>query len=269
MLIRDGPMAAYYNEKDPHAAQWLRNLAAAGHIPAGDVDERSIVDVRPGDLRGYAQCHFFAGIGGWSLGLRLAGWPDDRPVWTGSCPCQPFSTAGKKIGLADERHLWPVFRSLIAQCRPAIVFGEQVARKAGHEWLSSVRADLEGHAYAVGAANLCAAGVGKWHRRQRLYWVAVADHKVRRPVDGGVAHRQGAGEEATLPRPIREGDWSTGHGGPPAAPSTVAWLRQWESQHGVRCLDDGLPGDVAIHRAFGNAVVPEVAATFIESVMAL
>lgn len=44
----------YYNEIDPFAAQWLRNLIAAGHLPAGDVDERSIVDVRPDDLKGCA-----------------------------------------------------------------------------------------------------------------------------------------------------------------------------------------------------------------------
>ena len=88
----------YYNEFDPYAAQWLRNLIAAGHLPAGEVDERSIVDVQPNDLDGYRQCHFFAGIGGWSLAARLAGWPDDRELWTGSCPCQPFSAAGKGLG---------------------------------------------------------------------------------------------------------------------------------------------------------------------------
>jgi len=59
-------LTAYYNENDPTAAQWLRNLIAAGLIAPGDVDERSITDVRPADLRGYAQCHFFAGIGVWS-----------------------------------------------------------------------------------------------------------------------------------------------------------------------------------------------------------
>jgi hypothetical protein len=109
---------AYYNEIDPYAAQWLRNLVAAGHIAPGDVDERSIVDVQPDDLRGYTQCHFFAGIGGWSYALRLAGWPDDRPAWTGSCPCQPFSAAGKQRGSEDERHLWPAFFRLISECRP-------------------------------------------------------------------------------------------------------------------------------------------------------
>lgn len=91
---------AYYNEIDRGAAAWLRELIGAGLIADGDVDERSIADVKPGDLRGYTQCHFFAGIGGWSLALRLAGWDDARPVWTGSCPCQPFSCAGRHKGAA-------------------------------------------------------------------------------------------------------------------------------------------------------------------------
>ena len=126
---------AYYNEIDPYCAQWLRNLIAAGRIALGDVDERSIVDVRPDDLRGYTQCHFFAGIGGWSLALRIAGWPDDRPVWTASCPCQPFSAAGKGTGFADERHLWPAFNHLIAECKPPVVVGEQVASKPVDDWI--------------------------------------------------------------------------------------------------------------------------------------
>ena len=165
-------MAAYYNEHDPFAAAWLRNLIARGLIAPGEVDERSIVDVPAGDLRGFDQCHFFAGIGGWSYALRLAGWPDDCAAWTGSCPCQPFSSAGKQLGHADERHLWPAFHGLIAECSPAIVFGEQVASKIGREWLAGVRADLEADGYACGAADLCAAGVGAPHIRQRLFWVA-------------------------------------------------------------------------------------------------
>ena len=123
----------YYNDNDPFAAQWLRNLVSAGLLPAGDVDDRSITEVKPDDLKGYEQCHFFAGIGGWPYALGLAGWPDDRPVWTGSCPCQPLSGAGQHKGHADERHLWPAFFSLIAERRPVCVFGEQVASKDGRE----------------------------------------------------------------------------------------------------------------------------------------
>jgi DNA (cytosine-5)-methyltransferase 1 len=168
-------MSSYYNEIDPFAAQWLRNLIQAGHIPDGEVDERSIVDVAPDDIRGFTQCHFFAGIGGWGLALRLAGWADDRPIWTGSCPCQPFSAAGKRGGVADDRHLWPDFYRLIAECRPPVVAGEQVASRDGLGWLDLVRADLEASDYAVGAVDICAAGLGAPHIRQRLWWVGLAD----------------------------------------------------------------------------------------------
>jgi DNA (cytosine-5)-methyltransferase 1 len=159
-----------YNDIDPKACVWLRELIARGHIAHGIVDNRSIAVISPDELREFTQVHFFAGIGGWSLALRWAGWPDDRPVWTGSCPCQPLSCAGQRKGHADERHLWPAFYSLIAECLPATVFGEQVASKDGREWLAGVRADLEGIGYALGAADLCAAGVGAPHRRQRLFW---------------------------------------------------------------------------------------------------
>ncbi len=165
-------MTAYYNEHDRNAAAWLRELIRRGHIAPGDVDERSIEDVHPDDLKGYTQCHFFAGIGVWSYALRRAAWSDERPVWTGSCPCQPFSAAGKGAGFADERHLWPAFHYLIGKCAPAIVLGEQVASKDGLAWLDLVSADLEGSGYACGAVDLCAAGVGAPHIRQRLWWVA-------------------------------------------------------------------------------------------------
>lgn len=165
---------AYYNEHEPYAAAWLRNLIAAGHIAPGDVDERSILDVRPSDLDGYAQCHFFAGIGVWSYALRLAGWPDERPVWTGSPPCQPLSSAGLRRGHADERHLWPALHGLIAERRPAAFLGEQVASQDGREWFAAVRADLEHLGYACGAADLAAAGVSAPHIRQRLFFVADA-----------------------------------------------------------------------------------------------
>lgn len=165
----------YYNEFDPKAAAWLRELIAAGLIPAGIVDTRSITEIQPYELANYTQCHFFAGIGGWSLALQLAGWPSTQPVWTGSCPCQPFSTAGKQLGTADERHLWPVFFNLIRECRPESVFGEQVASAIGKGWLDGVSADLEAAGYACGAAVLGAHSVGAPHIRQRLFWVADAD----------------------------------------------------------------------------------------------
>ena len=180
-------MPAYYNECDPFAAQWLRNLIAAGHIAPGDVDTRSIVEVQPDDLRGYDQVHLFAGIGGWSYAARLAGWPDAQPLWTGSCPCQPFSSAGKRKGDADARHLWPEMYRLIRECRPDCVAGEQVSSAIGHGWLDGVSADLEAEGYAIGSVVLGAHSVGAPHIRQRLWWLAHADKGQR----GWVAAGQG------------------------------------------------------------------------------
>lgn len=162
----------YYNENDPYAAAWLENLMRERHIGAGRVDARNIHDVRLEDVRNAQRAHFFAGIGVWEHALQIAGWPDDRPVWTGSCPCQPFSVAGRGRGIDDERHLWPEWLRLIRECRPSVVFGEQVASADGRTWLDTVRADLEALGYEVGAADLCAAGVGAPHIRQRLYFGA-------------------------------------------------------------------------------------------------
>lgn len=168
---------AYYNEFKPEAVHMLRQLIKDGLIADGVVDERSITEVSAEDVKEFTQCHFFAGIGGWSVALRMAGWPDDRPVWTGSCPCQPFSTAGKQKGKADERHLWPVWFRLIRESKPATVFGEQVAAAITYGWWDDVATDMETEGYACGAAVLPACSVGKPHKRDRLWFVANASRK--------------------------------------------------------------------------------------------
>lgn len=162
----------YYNEWDKGAAAWLRELIKQGLIPFGVVDERSITEVRPEDLDGFTQCHFFAGIGGWPLALRLAGVSEDTPLWTGSPPCQPFSAAGKQLGQFDPRHLAPVFLSLISECRPPVIFGEQVAAAIAKSWMCDLQTHLEREDYAVGFAVLPACGVGAPHKRDRLFFGA-------------------------------------------------------------------------------------------------
>jgi DNA (cytosine-5)-methyltransferase 1 len=292
----------YYNENEPYAAQWLRNLIAKGLIADGEVDERSIVDVRATDLRGFRQCHFFAGLGGWAYALRLAGWPDDRPVWTGSCPCQPFSVAGHQKGFGDPRHLWPDWLRLIAECRPSTIFGEQVAR--AHDWLARVRSDLEGLEYAVGAMPIEAASVGAPHKRDR-YWF-VADHESEQvgsarqprqhidvanasfqrlngsgisgatgrgePPNGGGDMVDPAGERRREGRPkheIRSGrDAITGAG----AWDGAEWLvgadgKARRVKSGVRLLANGVPARVAKLRALGNAIVPQTGAAFVAAYM--
>lgn len=237
-------MAAYYNEWDSYAAQWLRNLIAAGHLPAGDVDERSITEVQADDLKSYAQCHFFAGIGGWSYALDLAGFPRAREAWTGSCPCQPLSGSGQRKGHADERHLWPAFYALIAERRPPVVFGEQVAGSDGKEWLAAIRSDLEGCGYAIGAADLPARGLGAPHNRSRLFWVANADSKQCKITSRGHA-------AVRLPSCLQSANpWSN-----------------WTSEPAILGVDDGVSDGVGLCHGFGNAIVPQVAAQFIAAYM--
>lgn len=293
----------YYNEIDPYAARWLGNLMLAGHIPLGIIDTRSIEDVTPSDLAGFTQCHFFAGIGVWSYALRRAGWPDERPVWTGSCPCQPFSAAGAGLGFDDERHLWPTWQWLIEQCRPAVVLGEQVASRDADPWIDLVCDDLEALGYAFGAVPFPSAGVGAPHIRDRLYWVANADHPglegwwqsgcERRDeraagssgVAGGLADADSSVTEFSARQGARPGETSSRRpfgqpqrcseipGAPAAGPTnglwrTADWLLcrdgKWRPvEPGTFPLAHGAPSRVGRLRAYGNAIVPQVAAGFI------
>ena len=242
----------YYNENNRHASTWLRELMADGLIAEGVVDERNIEDVQAAELREFTQCHFFAGIGGWSRALRLARWPDSEPVWTGSCPCQPFSCAGAGRGFDDERHLWPEWFRLIEECRPATVFGEQVEaavrRGSGIEsWLDLVSSDLGSAGYAAWAAVFPAVCVGAPHLRERLYFVADS---------GGVGRAQ---ECQSVRDGVVDGFWSD-----------ADWVpcpdgKRRAVKPGVRPLVDGLPGGVDLLRGAGNAIVPQQAAEFIQA----
>jgi DNA (cytosine-5)-methyltransferase 1 len=286
-------MTAYYNEWEPYPAQWLRNLIKAGLIAPGDVDERSIKDVKANDLKRYTQCHFFAGIGGWSYALRLAGWPDERPVWTGSCPCQPFSVAGKQKAQSDDRHLWPEWFRLIRECRPVTLFGEQVSGAIAHGWLDEVYKGLEDEGYAIGVAVLPACGVGAPHKRDRLWFVGDTgkfelgrlSSKQRQEISAprcaseDVAHPDNTGSQgrnsAKLPECAGEqfigpgGSYTSNTNSESQGRSSISRSECdfWEFEPAMGRVANGIPARSHKLRAYGNAIVPQVAQAFIEAFM--
>jgi DNA (cytosine-5)-methyltransferase 1 len=239
-------MAAYYNEIDPYCARWLRALIADGQIADGEVDERSIEEVTANDLRGFAQCHFFAGIGIWSLALRSAGWSDDRVVWTGSCPCQPFSQAGKGDEFADERHLWPTWFRLIKEQerRPVVIFSEQVASPTALGWADRVFSDLEGEGYTIGAVDTCAAGFGAPFIGQRLYFVAEAER-----------------DEQSRHEPCQRAPGRVGR-----VEQSIPWDCYWpHALTWFRALGNGNPRCVAATDAVRNALCAPQAEAFVRA----
>ena len=252
---------AWFNELDADAAMWLRALVTDGFLPSGGVETRSIVDLKPEDVPRGADAHFFAGIGGWPLALEMSEWPAHVPVWTGSCPCQPFSSAGKNDGTDDERHLWPAWLRLIREHRPLVAVGEQVASPSAHDWMRGVQDDLESAGYAVGYAVLPAAGVAAPHNRARIYWGAVL-----------VDHAVGAGRELRVAAGHADGAVQKPLPGP------------WRDHRRLYCPFDGkerrIPLDAAIPvvahglpsrmaelaaKGFGNAIVPLVASVFLDA----
>src|SRR5208282_2644919 len=150
-----------------------------------------------------------------------------------SCPCQPFSAAGKGGGFADERHLWPAFNWLIGQRRPDVIFGEQVASKNSYDWLDLVQTDLEGMGYACGPIVFPAAGVGAPHIRHRTYWVArLADAHSQQKVWSAVARQK---------------------------------CFSWADQPSIPLVADGVAMRMEQCRAYGNALCAPQAQAFIEA----
>ena len=267
----------YYNEWDAKTAAWLRELIRRGHLPDGIVDERSITEVAPEDLRGFRQWHFFAGIGGWPLALKLAGWPAYAPVCTGSPPCQPFSVAGKRGGRDDSRHLAPAFLDLIAELRPPAIFGEQVSAAIKELWLDALFVELEDEGYTCASAVLPACSVGAPHKRDRLFFGAInlADtNRQRWERERGNGNTQGrkgpnfrqtglldgAGAENSTGNP-HHGFWSD-----------ADWLGCRDGKFrpvepGTQPLVNGVPARVVRLRGYGNAIVPQVGAQFIRNFM--
>lgn len=246
-------MNAYYNEIDPYCCEWLKALMAENLIPAGIVDSRPIQRVEPKDLDGFSQCHFFAGLGGWAYAARLAGWPDDRELWTGSCPCQPFSLAGKQQGFDDPRHLWPDFFRLIRARRPACVMGEQVASAPGYAWLDGMGADLDREDYSWRAVDIPACSVNALQIRNRLYWIASS---------AGGAGRERHKSHYRIPLTARKAPAVLSHHFADARRALEGDFRNLLSGDGI-----SLQVERDRARCYGNAIIPEEAAEVIAAWM--
>lgn len=258
----------YYNEWDKGAAAWLRELINNKLIPYGYVDERSITEVTPSDLEGFTQCHFFAGIGGWPIALQLAGIPESTRLWTGSPPCQPFSVAGKSLGFDDERHLAPAFIRLIRECKPELMFGEQVAAAIGKHWLDFVFLNLEDKGYACGASVLPACSVGAPHKRDRLFFGATLGYRDNTVTQGFRGFKP----------VIHEKRWEDEKRHVISPDVATHFWSEWKTDKGAdgktRIIppdygssDNGIPSRVGRLRGYGNAIVPQVAAEFVKAFM--
>lgn len=282
-------MTTWYNDNESFAVQWLRNLIEAEHLPKGVVDDRPIQEIQAKEVSKYEQAHFFAGIGGWPLALKQAGWPKRRRVWTGSCPCQPFSVAGRRGGTTDERHLWPEWFRLIKECRPPVIFGEQLASKDGYAWFDLVQADLEGLGYACGMVVSPAAGYGAPHSRHRIYFVAnTTSSRCAGREKRGQRNQKGkslfskrgqngapgpqfsevrysrfdAGSKSNVPQNnLSDSFWANAEW----LPCTDGKARP--TQPGLFPLAHGVPARVGRLRAYGNAIVIPQAVEFIRAYM--
>jgi len=252
---------ACHVEFAPYKAKWLRNL-----FPKDEVIERDIREVKSDELQKYTHVHIFAGIGGWDYALRYAGWSPTRSVWTISCPCQPYSSAGQNKGQADNRHLWPIAFRLIEKCRPTTIFGEQVPRAINFGWLDEVKHDLESIGYAFGAEIRPSCLVSEKIEGSRIWFVASSEsddgarkHRELRP-----AHGQSMRNEMPKPRgasPLHllgdEGtEWISGISG-----------EKLIAKSGMALLVDEFPGRASQVCAYGDVIDPKLAATFIEDFM--
>jgi DNA (cytosine-5)-methyltransferase 1 len=202
--------------------------------------------------------------------LRIAGWEDDRAVWTGSCPCQPFSRAGKRKAQSDDRHLWPQWSRLIQELRPAIIFGEQVEAAIACGWLDEVANDLETKDYAFGASVLSTLAVEIPDNRERIFFVGNCEY------DGWDGPKAVGGTTTSI-HCSEEGENITIEPSGAGASRVLSYGDiQWKKyphgktkavKPGICLLADGVPSRVAEIHALGNAINPEIAARFIRAVM--
>ena len=197
-------------------------------------------------------------------------------VLTGGYPCQPFSTAGKRKGESDERHLWPYVREAIRALEPRVVVLENVR---GHLTLgfSTVLGEVADLGYSARWGVVRASDAGAPHQRARLFIVAHpkgTDWGVKKPeslaatAGGATESRERGGENTwgTFTAAIKEWERHTGRICPTpwvedkVNPLFVEWMmglpEGWVTGHGLSASEE--------LRMLGNGVVPQQAELALE-----
>lgn len=184
-------------------------------------------------------------------------------VLSGGFPCQPYSTAGKRLGKDDPRHLWPEMFRAVREIAPRWVVGENVRGLVnwnGGLVFDEVQADLETAGYEVLPFLLPACAVNAPHRRDRIWFIS---RIISNANDTGLQSRACRRESE-----ISGKAESCERGESCGAITTNSVWQNFPTQSPVCRRNDGIPArldgiTVSKHRnesikAYGNAIVPQV-----------
>lgn len=177
---------------------------------------------------------------------------------TGGFPCQPFSSAGRRKGTDDDRHLWPEMFRVIREWKPRWVIGENVAGLL--TWsegmvLKQITTDLENEGYEVQCFVIPAISVNAPHRRDRVWIVGHSQHNGQHEPQDTQSSQERDGSNQERQKQICQ---------PKRANSlrfeTESWSQDWFEVATRLCrVDDGVSNRVDRLKSLGNAIVPQVA----------
>lgn len=136
-------------------------------------------------------------------------------ILTGGFPCQPYSTAGKRKGKEDERHLWPEMLRAIREIQPRYIVGENV--RGLTDWngglvFDEVQIDLETEGFEVLPFLLPAAGKNAPHLRERIWFVAFNSIGSTSKSEGNLEEQNGGGISESDPETIFQSTNNLTHG---------------------------------------------------------
>lgn len=218
-------------------------------------------------------------------------------ILTGGFPCQPYSSAGKRLGKEDERHLWPEMLRAIREISPRFVVGENVRGLTnwnGGLVFDEVCTELESYGYSVAPVIIPACGVNAPHRRERVWFIAHANSDAGRrgPRESGREKRETSsngqpeiyfrantnGKEGiaansnSAPTQCRNGKATKRRENEGGRIKPLGFNMEWQkfpTQPPICSGDDGLPTELdgvtfskwraESIKAYGNAIVPQVA----------